>query len=88
MISHANNTFFKTPVVCNISDDKIEFIRPTMESSIKEIRFTDGKDGWYRTSISAEDVPTGKFLIDEDESNEDRIVIYFEDIIEPRINHT
>jgi len=73
--------FFNEMVIVTITHEKITFAKPTIDYSGKlhlpnKLRRSKNKS----ITISNKDLPLGGVNIDEDESNEDRIVIYFEDI--------
>ena len=73
--------FFHSRVGYEIFHDKLVFKLYTIDYQGKSISPTHINSGWYEIQLVAE-IELGKYLIDEDESNEDQLVIYFEDKIE------
>lgn len=59
--------------------DKLIIRKPTIDDNMKFNKFCRQKNHLQATIISR--ISTGKYLIDEEESNEDQIVIYYEDLI-------
>ena len=63
-----------------VDEEKISLNRIGIDFVGKHHKVTNNTFGWAMTSISA-DLEDGKYEIDEDESNDDSIVAYFEDKI-------
>lgn len=81
----SNNSFFKSEiVVCVVADDKIVFSVPTIDFNGKGTITYEIKNTikMRRVSLCTNFLPFGSFQIDKDESNEDQLVVYFEDKIE------
>ncbi len=71
--------FFNGNIRCVNLHDKIMFSRPSLDYSGKQYKPTKGKYK-YMFGVAFE-LPLGSFKIDEEESNEDCIVVYFKDKI-------
>jgi len=90
--SHASSRIFSRheffqceEVVVSVTDDKITITKPTIDfigrtskCTTKYIRKTSD----HKQICVGVVLPYGRYLIDEEDSNEDRIVIFFEDKIE------
>jgi hypothetical protein len=68
--------------VVNFFDDKIEVCRGGIDDRRSVSVFFDGGVNPCVTVGSHNDIANGRYLIDQDESNEDVVVAYFEDIID------
>ena len=78
----SKNEIFSQDIHWEVDEDKIIFTIATIDNISKNIKkFCKKKveQNWYQASFSDDRIPLGHFMIDEDESNEDRIVVYFED---------
>jgi len=75
---HTKCDFFKDPVIVNIFEDRIQFTKPNIDYNYKLMKFNKRK-GIYHTIIShiLDKMPAGEYVFDKEESNEDQIVIYF-----------
>lgn len=73
----SKSDFFKGRTIFKVEKDKIIFKKPTIDYRGKSYKFCLHVDGFYHSTILCE-IPLGKFYFDEDESNEDIIVAYFE----------
>lgn len=72
------SNFFKERILIKKYHDKIEFKHIDISYRGKTNKFTFSKKrNYYHTKLSIE-LPLGKFKFDEEESNEDIIVIYFD----------
>ena len=70
--------FFKGEIIYKIAGGKITFLKPDIDYRGKSITaHQDKKTKWFLTSIAC-DVPPGKYKFDEEESNEDQLVMYYE----------
>ncbi len=85
----SRNDFFKNLVHINIQSDRIIFESISIFESKKESTFCKVKEDKeyprYSCTLTIpleKQIDTGKYPIDEDESNEDQLVIYFEDKID------
>jgi hypothetical protein len=72
-----NHPFFAQEVVVKIKHDSMIFYRPTLDGTARTQKPHFGS-GSYRLSIASEDIEAGEWTMDEDESNEDRIVLYYD----------
>jgi hypothetical protein len=73
----SKSNFFNQPIIIKFSTEKIEFIRVGIDYQGKIRHFSfDKKAGQYHGTVLFE-APVGKFISDEDDSNEDVIVFYF-----------
>lgn len=68
--------FFKGETVIKIEHDKILFTKPTIDHQGKVSTFSEDKSGCYHATVTCE-LPLGWFKIDEEESNEDCVVVYY-----------
>lgn len=66
-------------LIVKCTEDIITIERPGMSYTGKLFKPSKGLSGWYGVSIKSDFTEVGKYLIDKDESNEDKIVIYLED---------
>lgn len=77
---HLSNEYFpEREVVIDINSEYLVIRIPSLDDA-KTFKAYHHVKGINRIAIGAE-LPTGKFLIDQEESNEDQLVIYFEDEI-------
>lgn len=76
---HSTHQFFNEPVKINVSDDKIIFEHITIDDNHYITPYQKG-NGWS-IFLQNDYLEKGVYLIDEDESNEDQLVVYFEDKI-------
>lgn len=76
----SKSEFFRTPLIITITEDKIIFEKPGIDHTGRIIKPTETHKGggWYTTMLPGK-VPIGKHYFDEDDSNEDIKVCYFED---------
>tara|TARA_R110000851_G_scaffold328862_1_gene500261 strand:- start:533 stop:880 length:348 start_codon:yes stop_codon:yes gene_type:complete len=82
---NSKNAIFSKPVIIRRYIDRIEFIEFTSTSMEKPISFSlfyphDNGIKWYANKISAELLPFGRIEFDEDESEEGKLVFYYEDV--------
>lgn len=71
---------FKTDeVICKITDDHISIRRPDIDYRGKIIRpqYTNNNHNWMRITVFDDRLKIGAFEIDEHESNEDELIIYY-----------
>lgn len=78
----SSHTLFRLPLVVDVSDDKIEFTEYTIDNLKEPLKPTKASGNYYQISVYDYRLPCGKFEIDEDESEEGKIVVYFEDLLE------
>ena len=71
--------FFSESIICVSLHDRLVFAKPTLDYSGKQYKPSLIKQE-YKFTLPFE-LPIGKFKIDEEESNEDCIVVYFKDKI-------
>ena len=81
----SKNNIFSKPVIIKKYTNRIEFLEHTSTSVDKPVTFGVSqrhKNGetWYSCRISAELLPLGKIEFDEDESEEGKLVFYYEDV--------
>lgn len=76
LIAKSNINFFNTPVVFEFTEDFISIRKPSLDFRGKTIKMTHKNSGWYGTTFS-KDLPEGKFIFDEEESNEDELIAYY-----------
>ena len=67
-------------VLFKITEEKFVITKPTLDNVAKVSKITLGFCPTFR--IYESDWADGDYLIDDDESNEDQLVIYREDLIE------
>lgn len=83
VIVYSNNDFFKTDsIIYKYGHEKITFKIPTIDyrgKLLKPVLCDSVK--WRHLTIKNEYLELGKYKIDPDESNEDQVVIYYEDKI-------
>lgn len=72
----SNIKFFDTPVVFEFTDEYIRITKPELDYSGKTIKMYKQNSGWYGATIN-KDLPIGKFLFDEEDSNEDELIAYY-----------
>lgn len=73
--------FFKGELKYELTEDRIIFRKPDISYTGHSVRTFFDKYA-HRLYLATKEIPLGKFLIDEDESNEDQIVVYFEDVVD------
>lgn len=81
----STNTPLKGDLIYMLYSDKLVLSVSGMDYRGTTFKFTNTNYEWYQCTVCLSDgrqIELGKFLIDEDESNEDEIVIYFEDKID------
>ncbi len=77
------NPFFKESIVINIETTKVIFSKPMLDYTGKIVKFSPySTHPTYICHINSNRLEKGVYVIDEEESNEDQVVIYFEDKIE------
>ena len=75
----ARSEFFKDDVIIKIENNKILFQKPTIDYRLKTHKFYRDKKGFYHTTKhNVQTLPIGKYYIEEEESNEDCLVFYFQ----------
>lgn len=77
-----NKIFTNEYIIISVFYDRIEITVPTIDYNGKMFKTSHNNKGindWMITTILNDKINAGKFLIDEDESNEDIVVMYFED---------
>jgi hypothetical protein len=69
---------FTYRMIIKVYDDRIEFSPASLDNThnVKCLSLRD--TGWYEVEISPVSIPCGKLFFDED-SDEDLIVVYFDD---------
>ena len=83
-IIDTNSEFFHSPVIFKETPEGIRFEKPNLGyggKTLSPVSLT--AKGWYRVTIAmiqGSDIPLGKFFFDEEDSNEDVKVIYFEEV--------
>ncbi len=80
-----NDKFFDEPVIVEVKFDKIIFTHPTID--YQGPYYNPSKNEKYNSYVFFvinDYLQEGEFPIDMDESDEDHIVIYFEDKIEEK----
>ncbi len=76
----SNHDFFKAEyVIVKVEYERLIFTIPTIDYNGKmlksNIHFND--DRWRHFTVVSELLITGKFYIDEEESDEDKLVVYY-----------
>ncbi len=77
----SSHSVFKLPFVVTVSDDKIQFTEYTIDNPKEPLKPIKASEGYYQVSVYDYRLPCGKFEIDEEESEEGKIVVYYEDLI-------
>lgn len=81
----SDDKFFNDPVIVEIFHDKVVFKHPTIDYQKSYYNPTKNeKYNSYIFFVVDDTLQEGEFPVDQDESNEDRLVIYFEDKIEEK----
>lgn len=77
---YTKDLFFHEPVIAKIFYDRLEFTHPNLDyrGPLHEPYKIKDRQGWVSFGITSYDIPLGSFEIDEDESNEDLIIVYFD----------
>ena len=82
----SKHPIFNGEVCVDVDDEKIVFTEMLLDDEGKKTmsfaKLKGSKAGWMRGRISDDRIPLQKMEIDLEESTEDRVVIYFEDLIE------
>jgi hypothetical protein len=81
MITFKNEMSKEDFLKVDLDHEKIVLSRVGIDHVGKCYKVTKKNSGWAMIGVSLENYETGKFLIDEEESNEDELVVYFEDKI-------
>lgn len=68
-------------VIVRADDECVEITVPTIDYRGEGHKTSKGSGGTNRTYCPGLYIPDGVYKIDEDESNEDRLVFYFEDYV-------
>jgi len=68
---------FFNEFIYKIYADRIEFSKPSLDTKGKIIKPSITDELWYQFNIEL-DIPIGRYPFDE-ESNQDKIIIYFND---------
>jgi len=77
----SNSPFFHSPVIVKQTPDGLTFEKPTLGYNGTPLSPSYIKSGWHRMTLTLapdNDIPIGKFYFDEEDSNEDIKVIYFD----------
>lgn len=78
----SKHPFFRGELIVKIDDEKITFTKPDLSYMGKTYKpFANKKTGFLNTAIMC-DIPLGKYEFDKEESNEDKIVVYYAPIEE------
>ena len=73
----SNSCFFNDEIIVNIDDEKIVFTKPTIDYRGKLYKMTKIKNnGDFQATITT-DIEFGTLEIEEDETDCDRITIYY-----------
>lgn len=73
------NDFFKDSFIIQVDEYKIAFKIVGIDYEGKYYQATLGSYGWYSFQYAKEYIKEGSFYFDEEESNEDIKIAYFED---------
>lgn len=75
----SKNSLFKEDIIVKYDENekKITFTLATIDYTGKTKKATVAGSGWYSLFIN-EDLPRGRHFVDEEESNEDQLVVYFD----------
>jgi hypothetical protein len=77
---YTNSSFFSEECVVKFNDEFITFTKTTIDSTEKTVNFTSQGDYClFNASVfdGEFEIPIGKFHFDEEESNEDSLIVYF-----------
>lgn len=72
----SKSNFFSTDIIVKYKDGKFTFRKLMIHDVCKFIKPVKTKEGFYHISIYGEEIPTGKFDFDVDETTEDYVVVY------------
>lgn len=79
-ISSKNEMFNNEDLIIVFTDDYIKFSVPTIDYNGKTHKvYKSNHRAWRLIAIRNREMPVGKFYFDEEESNEDELILYFED---------
>ena len=78
----AKGEMFSYDVVVDVYPDMVTFTEHTIDNLKKASSFCETNSGWYQCTITSDILPHGKFKVDEEESREGYLVVYYEDVIE------
>jgi uncharacterized protein involved in high-affinity Fe2+ transport len=81
-LSFKNSFFNDNEFFIEIDENKIIFNRAHIDFQGRTYKATKIRYDWFYFGYSSEFLRVGSFYIDQEESNNDRIVVYFEDIRE------
>ena len=73
------NDFFENYFAFEVDDEKVIFKRVGIDYEGKYYKASHSHYGWYTFQCVNENIKEGSFYFDEEESNEDIIIAYFED---------
>jgi hypothetical protein len=71
--------FDNKELIVEIHEDKILFKIVTIDTTTKYFKTCKLQFGWKSLNHTHFYIEKGKYMIDEDETNEDQLVIYLED---------
>ena len=72
----ANINLLDDDVIIDVREDYIKISRPDIDYNGKTYKLNKMKSGWYGTTLQMK-LPLGKFLFDDEESNEDELIAYY-----------
>lgn len=80
VISSKNKMFKEDYLILIVDEEGIKFSIPTIDYNGKLFKTCKSSSkGWNLINISNEHVVEGRFYFDLEDSNEDELIIYFED---------
>jgi hypothetical protein len=78
---HSDFLKHREPIVLNILRDRLEVTRPSIDHHGITYMPQQKACGSYTIQVVSDFLPMGNFLIDEEDSNDDKLVVYFTDTI-------